>query len=142
LRRGVTIRENGVTSMWTGLLVKPSHGLWLLTTGSYNQRSKVNPRDSVVASSQGYAPPAFEFELDSPMKDTMWLDAELATLLPVQPGVRYARSTIQQRPRVVHIAGPDVNTIETFTHIFGPEGPMPAKTHGEELLSVWKERYG
>lgn len=185
LSAGPVLRRNGVVSVWTGLLVKPAHGLWLLSTGGYNRRPRVNMRECAIASSEGYTPLILEFELDSMFKDTMWLEAELACLVPVQPGVSFTRSTIRERPELgvaynsfyndsyletrggartvgvyrkmmaqsessaessgargeakcelVHIAGPDVHTIETFNHVVGPQGPSTPETAAELKFAV------
>lgn len=98
LKEGPVLRRDGIVSLWTGLLVKPSPGLWMLCTGSYNRRSQVNLKDTVVASSDGYTPLVLEFDLATMFKDTMWLEAELACLVPLQPEVSFERKTIRERP--------------------------------------------
>jgi hypothetical protein len=111
-----------------------------------------------------------EFELDTMLTDTMWLEAEVATLVPLQPDVTFARKSIRERPDLgkahndfydthyletrdkgksvgryrkmlgqaeppvevqtraacehIHIAGPDLDTIETFPKMVGPEGEL------------------
>jgi hypothetical protein len=173
LKEGPVLRSNGIVSLWTGLLVKPAPGLWLLATGSYNRRSQVNLKDTVIASSGGYTPLMVEFDLPTMLKDTMWIETELACLIPLQPGVSFERKTIRERPEfgeahnefygkkyleargegkavgryrkltvnappvlesgpavceLIHIAGPEVHTIETFNEVVGPEGVLPAET--------------
>jgi hypothetical protein len=185
LRRGAILREADVTSIWTGLLVRPEPALWLLATGAFNRRVELTVHDTVIASSEGYTPLILEFELASMPKDTMWLESELACLVSLQPGVEIARCGIRERPELgashnafygdgylerrhefksvgrykkllaaagrdlnpaqsavdvarcefVHVAGPDVATIETFSRVLGPAGPMP-KEAAERLPFV------
>jgi len=100
LREGGVIRRDGVISIWTGLLAKPSDGLWLLSTGVFNRRAEVNVRESVIASSEGYTPLIIEFETASMLKDTMWFETELACLVPIQPGTAFSRGPLEQRPEL------------------------------------------
>ena len=97
LSQGAVQRNLGFISVWSGLLVKPAAGLWLLMTGSYNRRAGVNLRDTVFADDQGYTPLMLEFEAASMSKDTMWLESELACLVPIRPGVEWRRETIAGR---------------------------------------------
>ena len=181
LSGGPIVRDNGMVSVWTGLLVKPAPGLWLLATSAYNRRPRVNLRDCAIASSDGFTPLILDFKLDSMLKDTMWLESEIACLIPLQPGVSFTRSNIRQRPEMgaaynafygdsyleskggartvgvyrkalaqtetrpepgeakcefVHIAGPDVHTIETFEHVVGPNGPEPPETAAQLPFGV------
>src|SRR5262249_46530230 len=114
-----------------------------------------------------------EFELETMAADTMWIEAEVATLLPLEPNVTVARAEIAERPdlgrahnvfytpeylrtreagksvgryrkalgqartegdvpscgacHLVHVAGPDLNTIETFPKVVGPGGDLDAE---------------
>jgi hypothetical protein len=173
LRAGAVLRQDGTTSLWTGLLVKPAAGVWLLATGSYNRRALVNVRETVITDEPGYTPLMVEFDLASMSSDTMWLEAELACLVPLRPGVKFHRQTLRQRPELgsahnqfftdryfelraqgkvtgqyrklaagarsaptpagaqcelVHVAGPDLHTIETFERVVGPRGPALKET--------------
>jgi hypothetical protein len=181
---GPVSRDDQTISLWTGLLLKPASGLWLLVDGAYNRRSEVNLREYVIADSAGYTPLILEFDLSSMMKDTMWLETALACVMPLQPGARFSRSDIRRRPELgaahnefysqrylesrgenkgtgqyrkllagastlqatlpaakaacelVHIAGPDVHTIETFDRVLGPDGPMPPEVAGRLEFAV------
>jgi hypothetical protein len=170
LNEGPIVRKNGITSIWTGLLVRPEPGLWLLSTGARNRRPWVEVRDCVIGSDAGYTPLILELELETMPSDTMWIEAEIATLLPLRPDVSFTKNGIAERPelgrrhnqfytpeylktreggksvgryrkalgqispaeeagasatcQLVHVAGPDTNTIETFSSVVGPEGEL------------------
>lgn len=173
LREGPIVRKDGVTSIWTGLLVRPEPGLWLLASGARNRRPWVEVRDCVIGSDEGYTPLVLEFDLETMASDTMWIEAEVATLLPLKPDVTVARANITERPdlgrahnvfytadylrtreagksvgryrkalgqahsggdvpssaacQLIHVAGPDLNTIETFSKVVGPDGEITAE---------------
>lgn len=74
--------------LWTGLLVRPRGGNWLVLTGAYNRRSRVDVVPHVIASADP-VPVVLEFDLAAlTCGGHVELDAEVGCLLPVRPRMR------------------------------------------------------
>lgn len=100
LRKGFARRVGGTLRIWTGLLVRPARGVWLLVSGAYNRRCLVNVEEYVIADDSSFVPVILRLDLASLRSRDTWLDTELACLLPLRPGVRFGVGTLAESPEV------------------------------------------
>ncbi|MGE3621403.1 MAG: hypothetical protein AB7L84_13165 [Acidimicrobiia bacterium] len=100
LRAGLVRRRAGFLSLWTGLLVRPAEGTAILQSGAYNRRCRVGVQEVVIAGDEGFVPVVIELDMTSVVGDELWLDTELACLVPVVPGVATTVERLDQAPEV------------------------------------------
>lgn len=100
LRKGFARRVGDKLRVWTGLLVRPAQGVWLLVTGAYNRRCLVNVEEYVVADDSSFVPVILDLDFASLRSRDTWLDTELACLLPLRPGVEFSVGTLADSPEV------------------------------------------
>lgn len=100
LRKGFARRVGDTLRIWTGLIVRPAAGVWLLVSGAYNRRCPVEVEEYVVADDSAFVPVVLRIDLNSLRSRETWLDTELACILPLRPGVEFAVSALDQSPEV------------------------------------------
>ncbi|HEX8335141.1 MAG TPA: hypothetical protein VF621_00335 [Pyrinomonadaceae bacterium] len=98
LRKGFALRVGDTLRLWTGLLVRPAPGLWLLVSGAFNRRCLVNVGEYVIADDSSFVPVILRLDLNSLRGRDTWLDTELGCILPLQPGVKFTVSTLEESP--------------------------------------------
>jgi hypothetical protein len=98
LRRGFSFREGDTLRVWTGLLVKPDPGVWLLVTTAYNRRCAVEIATHVLCDASGFTPLVLEFDLTTLRQQDTWLDTEIATLTALRPGTRLSIRSLAEDP--------------------------------------------
>lgn len=89
-------------ALWTGLLVRPARGLWLLLSRAFNRRSLIGVVDEIFADDTAFVPVILHIDRRSLQQQETWLDMELACLTPLKPGVRFTISSIEDSPDVGH----------------------------------------
>jgi hypothetical protein len=100
LARSAYWKQGGKLFLWTGLLVRPSAGVWLLLTGAFNRRCSVDVQEHVIPDAGGFVPLVVTLELASVRKKDTWLEKELACLLPIRPGVTFTTRPLAETPAV------------------------------------------
>lgn len=100
LRKGFARRVGDTLRLWTGLLVRPAPGVWLLVSGAFNRRCLVNVEEYVVADDSSFVPVILRLDLASLRSRDTWLDTELACLLPLRPGVEFGVGALADSPEV------------------------------------------
>ncbi len=86
--------ERGVLRVWTGLLVRPRRGVWLRVSATKNRavfglRIGETFLGDDVATDDGFTPLVLDLES---FPDGTRLEGEVATVIPVSPGVSFARA--------------------------------------------------
>lgn len=99
LGRGFSFRDGDTLRVWTGLLVKPDAGVWLLLSTAYNRRCAVEVAEHVFCDAGGFTPLVLEFDLATlrEQQDT-WLDTEIATLTALRPGAQLTIRSLTEDP--------------------------------------------
>jgi hypothetical protein len=99
LRQDFVWREDDTLFLWTGLLVRPAAGVWVLVSGSFNRRCLVELHDHVLPDEETFTPLVLPLNLASLRADVTWLDTELACLLPLKPDVQFSITSLREDPR-------------------------------------------
>jgi hypothetical protein len=89
LRQGVAWRERDRVCLWTGLLVRASPGVRVLQTGAFNRRVRTTIEDCVIADEREFVPVVLELSASSFDRGELWLDTDLACLLPLWTDVDF-----------------------------------------------------
>ncbi|WP_437310269.1 hypothetical protein [Sorangium sp. So ce388] len=100
LHRGLAQAREGALRIWTGLLVRPAPGSWILVSRAYNRRCLVGVREYVVPDDGGWVPVMLEFERLPRSPPEVWLDSEVATMAPLSPNVRVDIHPLEAQPAV------------------------------------------
>jgi len=80
--------------IWTGMMVRPRAGLWLLVGGAFNRRSRLTIVDHVVTDPDRFVPLVLEVDLRALGTEACWLEAELGCLTPVAPRVSLRKEAL------------------------------------------------
>ena len=80
--------------IWTGMMVRPRAGLWLLVGGAFNRRSRIALVDHVVTDPERFVPLVLEVDLRALGTEACWLEAELGCLTPLAPRVRLHKAPL------------------------------------------------
>lgn len=86
------IRGNRLV-IWTGHMVRPRAGLWLLVGGAFNRRSRVPIVDHTVSDPNRFVPLVIEMDGRDATSAPLWMEGELGCVTPLSPAVR-----MQKRP--------------------------------------------
>ncbi|HEY3821572.1 MAG TPA: hypothetical protein VGL81_30605 [Polyangiaceae bacterium] len=96
LRRSTAWIEKGHVRVWTGLLVRPSPGIWLRVSGAANRRSVALDLAEVFIGDDAELVPLV---LDVTLRgDEAHLRGEVACLTPLRPGVAVRQTTLAELP--------------------------------------------
>jgi len=96
LRRSTAWTEKGRVRVWTGLLVRPSRGVWLRASGAANRRSvALDVADVFIADDAGFVPLVLDLGLRG---DEAHIRGEVACVTPLRPGVRVRETTLAELP--------------------------------------------
>jgi hypothetical protein len=98
LRKGVSWQHKNVLYIWTGHLVRPVPGVWILVSGAFNRRCFVQVREYVIPDSDVFVPLVLELDLSSLRDRDTWLDTEVACLTPLRPDVAMSMVSLKDRP--------------------------------------------
>jgi len=80
--------------VWTGLVVRPRAGLWLIVGGAFNRRSRIAVVDHVVSDPERFVPLVVEIDLRDVGREVCWMEGELACVTPVAPRVRVRKERL------------------------------------------------
>ena len=100
LRRGVVWGDGDRVCVWTGLLVRAAPNTRVLQTGAFNRRVRVTIEDCVIADERRFVPVVLELSASSFPDGELWLDTELACLLPLWADVDFDVCSIQDERSV------------------------------------------
>lgn len=98
LKRGIARRDKDRLALWTGLLVRPAPGLWVLQSGAFNRRTRIDVREAVITDDSSYVPVVLELSLPSAQHEQTWLDTELGCLTALWPDVGFEAGSIEDDP--------------------------------------------
>lgn len=93
LRKGIfRVERSGLRRarlrLWTGLLVRPSTGVWLRVSGAANRRNLLFEVDEVAIPDLGaFVPLVIDLSIRDGAPDPVRLEGEIATVAPAQPDV-------------------------------------------------------
>ena len=82
--------------VWTGLVVRPRAGLWLVVGGAFNRRSRIAVVDHVVSDPERFVPLVVEIDVRQvgPGREGLWMEGEIACVTPVRPRVRVRKERL------------------------------------------------
>ena len=100
LMRGIAWQRKNVLHLWTGHLVRPAPGVWVLVSGAWNRRCLVNLIEHVIPEDGSFVPLILRLDLTSLDAADTWLDTELACLTPLDPRVAMSRRSLQERAEI------------------------------------------
>ena len=80
--------------IWTGHMIRPRSGLWLLVGGAYNRRSRVSVVDHVASDPDHFVPLVIELDTRQVTKEPLWMEAELGCIVPLSPAVRMRKEPL------------------------------------------------
>jgi len=110
--------------IWTGHLIRPRTGLWLLVGGAFNRRSRVPVVEHVVTDPEAYVPLLVELDVRALDAKPMWIESELACVTPLSPRARMTKERL--RP-----GAPELNQFASYfseAH-FETKGKHPTATY-------------
>lgn len=81
--------------LWTGMVVRPRPGLWLVVGGAYNRRSRIAVVDHVVSDPDRFVPLVVEIDARQVGRPPAWLESEIACVTPVAPRVRLRKERLR-----------------------------------------------
>ncbi len=81
------IRGSRMT-VWTGHLIRPRAGIWILVGGAFNRRSRVSVVDHLVSDPAKFVPLVIEIDLRDVTTTRVWMESELGCVTPLSPAVR------------------------------------------------------
>lgn len=81
--------------IWTGHMVRPRPGLWLLIGGAFNRRSRVSVVDHLVTDPHHFAPLIVELDLRDQGRQPTWLEGDLGCVTPLSPDARVEKQPLR-----------------------------------------------
>jgi hypothetical protein len=100
LSKGFAWKKGTTLFLWTGHLVRPAPGVWLLVSRAFNRHCLVNLAEYVMTDDEAFIPVILHVDLSSLRGKNTWLDTELACLTPLRPHVGFTRRSLRQQPEV------------------------------------------
>ena len=88
------IRGNRMT-VWTGHMIRPRGGIWLLVGGAFNRRSRVSVVEHVVSDPDAFVPLVIEIDARVVTEEPLWLEAELGCVTALSPAVKMKKGRLQ-----------------------------------------------
>jgi hypothetical protein len=96
LKNGISWKEGKSFYIWTGLLVRPSSGVWVLVSGAFNRRSPIGVHEHVIPDTSTFVPLVLSVDIASAHGKQTWLEKEMACLIPMRPDVSFTMPTLSQ----------------------------------------------
>jgi len=93
--------------LWTGHMVRPREGIWLLVGGAFNRRSRISVVDHVVTDPKRFVPLVIEIDTRDVGREPIWMESELGCVTPLVPAV-----TIQKQAAA--IGAPELREFAAF----------------------------
>ena len=111
LRRGEFPIEGRRILIWSGFLVRPRTALWLRLSRAFNRGRPLPVIEHLIADASGFAPLLIELDLRLLPTKPVWLEGEIASVLPVSPKVSMSLGPVTPRCGIV----------ENFEGFYDPE---------------------
>ena len=73
--------------VWTGHMIRPRAGIWLLVGGAFNRRSRVSVVDHLATDPDHFVPLVVEIDTRDVTAQPLWMEAELGCVTPLVPAV-------------------------------------------------------
>jgi hypothetical protein len=91
--------------VWTGHMVRPREGIWLLVGGAFNRRSRVSVVDHLVTDPKRFVPLVIEIDARDIGRQPMWMESEIGCVTPLIPAVKIQKeAAIAGAPEVHEFA--------------------------------------
>lgn len=74
--------------VWTGHMVRPRPGIWLLVGGAFNRRSRIPVVDHLVTDPDRFVPLVVEIDTRDLNREPRWLEMEIGCVTPLRPAAR------------------------------------------------------
>jgi hypothetical protein len=74
LSKGFAWRQGTTFSLWTGHLVRPVPGIWLLVSGAFNRRCPINLAEYVITDDTAFIPVILQTDLSSLRGKDTWIE--------------------------------------------------------------------
>jgi len=95
LFRGNAVPSRGRRLLiWTGHMIRPRPGIWLLAAGAFNRRSRVAVVDHLVTDPERFVPLVIEIDTRDITREPRWLEMELGCVTPLRPAVRMRKQRV------------------------------------------------
>ena len=73
--------------VWTGHMIRPREGIWLLVGGAFNRRSRVAVVDHLVTDPNRFVPLVIEIDARDVGREPIWIESEIGCVTPLVPAV-------------------------------------------------------
>ena len=80
--------------VWTGHMIRPRPGIWLLVGGAFNRRSRVAVVDHLVTDPDRFVPLVVEIDTRDITREPRWLEMELGCVTPLRPAARMRKQRL------------------------------------------------
>jgi len=80
--------------VWTGHMIRPRPGIWLLVGGAFNRRSRVTVVDHLVTDPERFVPLIVEIDTRDIGREARWLEMELGCITPLRPAARIRKQRL------------------------------------------------
>src|SRR5512142_2323214 len=80
--------------VWTGHMVRPRPGIWLLVGGAFNRRSRVTVVDHLVTDPHRFVPLIVEIDTRDLGREPRWLEMEIGCVTPLRPAARVSKQRL------------------------------------------------
>jgi hypothetical protein len=80
--------------IWTGHMVRPRAGIWLLVGGAFNRRSRVSVVDHLVTDPGVFIPLIVEIDTRDLTREPRWIDMEIGCVTPLRPAAHLRKRRV------------------------------------------------
>jgi hypothetical protein len=87
------IRGNRLT-VWTGHMIRPRAGIWLLVGGAFNRRSRVAVVDHIASDPDHFVPLLIEIDTRDITSQPAWMESELGCVTPLSPAATIRKEAL------------------------------------------------
>jgi len=95
LFRGHALPSRGQRLLvWTGHLIRPRRGLWLLVGGAFNRRSRVNVVDHLITDPDRFVPLLVEIDTRDITREPRWMEMEIGCVTPLLPAAHLRKQRL------------------------------------------------
>jgi hypothetical protein len=79
---------------WSGHMVRPRPGIWLLIGGAFNRRSRVSVIDHLVTDPTRFVPLVVEIDIRDLTREPRWLEMEIGCAVALRPTTRVRKQPL------------------------------------------------
>jgi hypothetical protein len=80
--------------VWTGHMIRPRAGIWVLVGGAFNRRSRVTVVDHLASDPDRFVPLVIEIDARGVTAEPVWMESELGCVTAIVPAVRIRKQRI------------------------------------------------